>query len=47
MREHVAAFLYVIVITIMTLLYIDYGNIEVLKHPLSTFTAEQNQADSE
>jgi len=47
MREHVAAFLYVIVIAIMTLLYIDYENIELLKHPLSTLSSKQDQSDDE
>ena len=45
MREHVAAFLYVIIITVMTLLYIDYENIELLKHPISAFSATHSQFD--
>ena len=47
MREHVAAFLYVVVIAVMTLLYIDYENIELLKHPISAFSATHSQIDDD
>ena len=35
MRETLTPILYVIIIAVMTLLYVDYENIELLKHPLN------------
>ena len=35
MRESITPILYVIIVATMTLLYVDYGNIELLKHPIN------------
>jgi hypothetical protein len=35
MRESLTPILYVIIVATMTLLYVDYENIELLKHPLN------------
>jgi len=35
MREAITPILYVIIVATMTLLYVDYQNIELLKHPLN------------
>jgi hypothetical protein len=35
MRESITPILYVIIVVAMTLLYVDYDNIELLKHPLN------------
>jgi hypothetical protein len=49
-RESVTALLYVIIVATMTLLYVDYDNIEFLKHPidsLHSLSAVQDQADED
>ena len=48
--ESATALLYVIIVAAMTLLYVDYDNIELLKHPidsLHSLTAVQDQADED
>lgn len=35
MRESITPILYVIIAAALTLLYVDYENIELLKHPLN------------
>jgi hypothetical protein len=47
MRESLAAFLYVLIIAAVTLLYADYESIEFFKHPLNSWAATQDQADDE
>jgi hypothetical protein len=50
MRESITALLYVITVAIITLLYVDYENIELLKHPLNSLhslSAAQNQEDQD
>jgi hypothetical protein len=34
MRENITPILYVVIVATMTLLYVDYDNIEILKHPI-------------
>ena len=34
MRESITPILYVVIVATMTLLYVDYDNIEILKHPI-------------
>lgn len=49
-RESVTALLYVSVVAIMTLLYVDTDNIEFIKHPLDSLhslSAAQDQADED
>ena len=49
-RESVTALLYVIIVATITLLYVDYDNIEFLKHPLDSLhslSAAPNQADED
>ena len=48
--ESAAALLYVIIVATMTLLYADYDNIELLKHPLDSLhslSSVQDQADED
>jgi hypothetical protein len=50
MRDSITAVLYVIIVATITLLYVDYENIELLKHPLDSLyslSAAQNQADED
>ena len=35
MRDSITPILYVIIVVVMTLLYVDRENIELLKHPLT------------
>jgi hypothetical protein len=49
-RESATALLYVIIVTAITLLYVDYDNIELLKHPidsLHSLSAVHDQADED
>ena len=49
-RESVTALLYVIIVAAITLLYVDYNNIEFLKHPLDSLhslSAAHDQADAD
>jgi hypothetical protein len=49
-RESATALLYVIIVAAMTLLYVDYNNIELLKHPIDTLhalSAVHDQADED
>ena len=48
--ESATALLYVIIVAAVTLLYVDYDNIELLKHPIDSLhalTAAQDQADED
>jgi len=48
--ESVTALLYVIIVATITLFYVDYDNIEFLKHPLDSLhslSAVQDQADED
>ncbi len=50
MRESITPILYVIIVATITLLYIDYRNIELLKHPLNTLysrSAAPDEADQD
>jgi hypothetical protein len=50
MRDSITPVLYVIIVAIITLLYVDYENIELLKHPLDSLyslSAAQDQADED
>ena len=50
MRENITALLYVIIVATITLLYVDYENIELLKHPLNSLyspSSAQDQADED
>ena len=50
MRETITPILYVIIVVTMTLLYVDYQNIELLKHPLNalhSFSATNREADED
>ncbi len=50
MRETITPILYVIIVVAMTLLYVDYDNIELLKHPLNalhSLSTPQDQADED
>jgi hypothetical protein len=50
LRESVTALLYVIIIAAITLLYVDYDNIEFLKHPidsLHSLSAAHDRADED
>jgi len=47
MQEKIAAFLYAIAVATITLLYMDYENIELLKHPIDTLMVLRNQAESD
>jgi hypothetical protein len=47
MRESLAAFLYVLIVATVTLLYVNYENIEFFKHPLNSWAATHDQADDE
>jgi len=50
MRESITPILYVIIVVTMTLLYVDYENIELLKHPLSalhSFSTAHPEADED
>jgi hypothetical protein len=49
-RESIIALFYVIIVATITLLYVDYENIELLKHPLNSLyslSAAQDQADKD
>jgi len=48
MRDTITPVLYVIIVATITLLYVDYENIELLKHPLNSLyslSPAQDQAD--
>jgi hypothetical protein len=50
MRESITPILYVIIVATMTLLYVDYENIELLKHPLNalySLSAPHDEADED
>ncbi len=50
MRDSIVSLLYVIIVATITLLYIDYENIELLKHPLNSLyslSAAQDQAEQD
>ena len=50
MRDIITSLLYVIIVATITLLYVDYENIELLKHPLNflySLSAAQDQADED
>ena len=50
MRDSITPALYVIIVATITLLYVDYENIERLKHPLNSLyslSAAQDQADED
>lgn len=50
MRESITPILYVIIVVTMTLLYVDYENIELLKHPLNalhSFSTAHPEADED
>jgi hypothetical protein len=50
MRDTITPVLYVIIVATVTLLYVDYENIELLKHPLNSLyslSAAQDQADED
>jgi hypothetical protein len=50
MRDSITPVLYVIIIATITLLYVDYENIELLKHPLNSLyslSVAQDQADED
>jgi hypothetical protein len=50
MQDRIAALLYVIIVASITFLYVDYKNIELLKHPLSSLhslSAARAQADGD
>jgi len=50
MRDTITPVLYVIIVATITLLYVDYENIELLKHPLNSLyslSAGQDQADED
>jgi hypothetical protein len=50
MRESLTPILYVIIVVTMTLLYVDYENIELLKHPLNalhSFSATHHEANED
>jgi hypothetical protein len=44
MRDRIAAFLYVVIVTTATLLYADKENVELIKHPLDALAALWSQA---
>ncbi len=50
MRESITPILYVILVATMTLLYVDFGNIEFLKHPLNalhSLSTTHDEADED
>jgi hypothetical protein len=50
MRESLTPILYVIIVIAMTLLYVDYDNIELLKHPLNalhSLSTAHDEADDD
>lgn len=50
MRESITPILYVIIVIAMTLLYVDYGNIELLKHPINalhSLSTAHDEADED
>ena len=50
MRDSITPALYVIIVATITFLYVDYENIELLKHPLNSLyslSAAQAQADED
>ena len=50
MRESITPILYVIIFVTMTLLYVDYQNIELLKHPLNalhSLSTSHDEADED
>ena len=50
MRDSITPALYVIIVATITLLYVDYENIELLKHPLNSLyslSTAQDQADED
>ncbi len=50
MRESITPILYVIIVATITLLYVDYGNIELLKHPLNalySLSTAHDEADDD
>jgi hypothetical protein len=50
MRDTITPVLYVIIVATITLLYVDYENIELLKHSLNSLyslSAAQDQADED
>jgi hypothetical protein len=50
MRDSIPPVLYVIIVATITFLYVDYKNIELLKHPLNSLyslSASQAQADED
>jgi hypothetical protein len=50
MRESITPILYVIIVVAMTLLYVDYDNIELLKHPLNalhSLSTPHDEADED
>ena len=50
MRDSITPVLYVIIVATITFLYVDYKNIELLKHPLNSLhslSAAQAQADED
>jgi hypothetical protein len=50
MRDSITPTLYVIIVATITFLYVDYKNIELLKHPLNSLyslSAAHAQADDD
>ena len=50
MRDGIQPILYVIIVATITLLYVDYENIELLKHPLNSLyslSATPDEADDD
>ena len=50
MRDSITPVLYAIIVATITFLYVDYKNIELLKHPLNSLyslSAAQAQADED
>jgi hypothetical protein len=50
MRESITPILYVIIVATMTLLYVDFQNIELLKHPINalhSLSMAHDQADED
>ena len=50
MRDSITPVLYVIIVGTITFLYVDYKNIELLKHPLNSLyslSAAQAQVDED
>jgi len=47
MRDKIAAFFYVLIVAVGTLLYVDYENIDLIKHPIDALSALWDQAGSD